>query len=299
MYILKKKKEIKIFNSNKKNLDVILIQLCNFLVFCLQKLYFSNLSYKMGKKLEIVEMLFKLSLAVCFSKKTKKEMPKKKKNLLLPCTNIFRFQTDGFDSLYDARARKVRFTKYLVGWFMGQRSKKYRNFQNARKYVYFDVLKHIKEIRRKSEEDVQAIKIKQTKRKENILYGMYERFKKKSQKKIKFFERKLFLRMRKRWIDFRLIKIKKNIIKVRKFYLRTRLLDYKKSSKIFFKKKSSRLKLRIDLDIVSSDFKRNLKKIKKNLLSYKLFRKNWFLFNFYLGKPVNKIFFFCKLEKNA
>jgi hypothetical protein len=214
MYILQNRKHI---NFYKKNFNIVFFQLCNFFLFCLQKICYSNLIYNLNNKLSIIDILLKLSLAVCFSKKTKLT----KKGLLLPQKNIFRFQTDGFDLLYDAYARKMRFTKYFVGWFIGQQSKKFHNFHGARKYVYHEMIKNIQAIRRKSREELNKINVEKKKRKENILYGMFEKFQQKSKKKIKFFERKLYLRMRRQWIDYELIKIQRNIVRVRKFYVRT------------------------------------------------------------------------------
>lgn len=288
MYILKTKNKINFYN---KDFNIIFFQLCNFLLFCLQKIHLSNLSYSVTKKLNLIDTISKLSLAVCFSKRTKKE----KKNLLLPQTNIFNFQTDGFDLLYDAHARKMRLTKYFVGWFVGQQSKKFHNFRGARKYVYHEMIKNIKAIRRKSEEERVKINIEKKKRKENILYGMFEKFQEKSKKKIKFFERKLYLRMRRQWIDYALIKIQRNIVKVRKFYIRTQLFKLSPILKFFNKKVQD-----FDIKYFSKNF------IKQNQYSKKLFLKEYFskktfLFNLFTSNRfrINKIFFFTKLEKNA
>lgn len=288
MYILKNKKKI---NFQNTNVHIIFFQMRTFLFFCLQKIQFSNLLNNSEKKLSIMETLLKLSLAVCFSKKTKIE----KKNRLLPQKNFFSFQTDGFDLLYDAHARKKRFTKYFVGWFMGQRSKRLHNFYGVRQYVHKEMVKNIQVIRQKSKEELDKIKKENKKRKENILYGLFEKFQKKSIKKIRFFERKLYLRMRKQWIDYELIKIQRNVIRVRKFYTRTQknnfvpVLYFLKKTKDEFESKYLHKKLK-------QKIRNNKKKgIKMNLC------KKIFLFNLFVNNKnkINKNFLFIKTEKNA
>lgn len=283
MYILQNKKRINFYN--KKD-DIIFFQMCNFLFFCLQKIKLSNLLYTADKKLSVMGMLLKLSLAVCFSKKSSKE----KKSLLLPQKNFFRFQTDGYDLLYDAHARKMRFTKYFVGWFMGQQSKKFHNFYGARKYLYHEMIQNIQAIRRKSKEELKSINIEKKKRKENILYGMFEKFQQKSKKKIRFFERKLYLRMRRQWIDYELIKIQRNIVRVRKFYVQTKKTKFVPILYFFNKKKQN-----FDVNY----FYKNLKeKNSRKFLVKTNFGKKIFLFNLFVNNKfkVNKNFLFIKSE---
>lgn len=283
MYILKNNKKKITFQN--KNVNIIFFQMCTFLFFCLQKIQFSNLLNNSEKKLGIMETLLKLSLAVCFSKKTQKV----KKNMLVPQKNHFNFQTDGFDLLYDAHARKMRFTKYFVGWFMGQQSKRLHNFHGARKYVYQEMIKNIQIIRQKSKEELNIIKIENKKRKENILYSLFEKFQKKSKKKIRFFERKLYLRMRKQWIDYALIKIQRNVVRARKFYSRTQKNNF--ISMVYFSKKVKQ----------NFDIKYLYKKLKqKNRIKMDLCKKI-FLFNLFVNNKykINKNFLFIKTEKNA
>ena len=87
-------KNIKFLNLevNVNKFDFIFIQLCTFVFLNLQKITFTNLSYITSKKLDIVDMLLKLSLAVCFSKKKLKKT--KIKKILLPHTNVFTYQTE-------------------------------------------------------------------------------------------------------------------------------------------------------------------------------------------------------------
>jgi hypothetical protein len=289
MYILQNKKNIRFYNNT---FDAIFFQLCNFLFFCLQKINLANLSYNTNKKLNMIDIMLKLSLAVCFTKKTKTE----KKGLLLPKTNIFNFQTDGFDLLYDAHARKMKLTKYFVGWFIGQQSKKFHNFHGARKYVYHEMIKNIKSIRRKSKEELKIIKKEKKKRKENILYGMFEKFQQKSKKKIKFFERKLYLRMRRQWIDYELIKIQRNIVRVRKFYIRTQ--KFKFSSSLHFYNKN---KQNFDVKYFSRNLIKNDKDYNKKSLSKTNFSKKMFMLNLFVANKfkINKNFIYAKIENNA
>lgn len=289
MYILQNKKNI---NFYKNSFNAIFFQLCNFLFFCLQKINLSNLTYNLHKKSSMIDVLLKLSLAVCFTKKTKIE----KKSLLLPKTNIFNFQTDGFDLLYDAHARKMKLTKYFVGWFIGQQSKKFHNFHGARKYVYHEMIKNIKAIRRKSKDELKKINIEKKKRKENILYGMFEKFQQKSKKKIKFFERKLYLRMRRQWIDYELIKIQRNIVRVRKFYVRTQKFENSPILYFYNKKKRNFDVKYFSKKLIKKDKNYNKKNILKTNFSKKMFMFNLFVDNKY---KINKNFLYAKLEKNA
>lgn len=289
MYILQNKKNLKFCNNN---FDAIFFQLCNFLFFCLQKINLANLKHNMNKKLNIIDVMLKLSLAVCFTKKTKIE----KKSLLLPKTNIFNFQTDGFDLLYDAHARKRKLTKYFVGWFIGQQSKKFHNFHGARKYVYHEMIKNIKAIRKKAKEELKKINIEKEKRKENILYGMFEKFQQKSKKKIKFFERKLYLRMRRQWIDYELIKIQKNIVRVRKFYIRTQ--KFKFSPILYFYDKKKR---NFDVKYFFNKLLNKYNNFNKKFLVKTNFTKKIFLFNLFVANKykLNKNFLYTKLQKDA
>ena len=107
----------------------------------------------------------------------------------------------------------------FVADFMAQRSMRTRNFLGVRQYVYKEAYKHMQATTLKHPEKSFPLFQDNQRKKENYVYKYMERIRDRDLKKIRFYEYKLYMRMQKKWIDFKWIKIQKVFLKCVNFII--------------------------------------------------------------------------------